>query len=215
MHDAEFFCELIKERGLPHFEVASCGYAKEIKRERDGIDHLPGALDAITTLTGFPEVEGILIAADNDSDGNAVFAKVTGYINEAFVSPGVPYVAPPAPLVKGPGSPPVVVLMLPWVGVPGALDTLCLAAASTKRPALAAPVQDFATAANVDEAHGWKVTKRDKMKLRSLLSAAHAADPYISPAWVWSDGTDLVPVTDIAFDQIAEFLKDFPALIAA
>jgi hypothetical protein len=105
--------------------------------------------------------------------------------------------------------------MLPWTGLNGAFDTLCLTAAGTKRPALVAPVDAFAAAAGVDAANGWTPTKRDKMRLRSFMSAAHQQNPYLAPAWVWRENTDLVPISDAAFDQIAEFLRNFPTFLAA
>jgi hypothetical protein len=53
------------------------------------------------------------------------------------------------------------------------------------------------------------------MKLRSLMSAAHQDDPYLSPAWVWREGTDLVPLTDPVFAQVVDFLRNFPTFLAA
>jgi hypothetical protein len=52
------------------------------------------------------------------------------------------------------------------------------------------------------------------MKLRSLIAAAYKEDPYLSPTYVWSDRTDLVPLGSDVFDVIADFLRDFPALLA-
>lgn len=213
-HDAEFFKALIDDRNLPGFTIASCGFATRLDG-KDGISHLTGALEGITTLAGFEQVEAVLIVADNDSDGAATFAEIVDMVGAAEVSPGQPYIPPTAPLVKGAGVPSVVVMMLPWTDVNGALDTLCLAAAENQRHLLSGPVHAFAAAAQVDDAHGWPITKQHKMKLRSLISAAHAADPYISPAYVWKHGTDLVPVSDASFNQIADFIRDFPAFLAA
>jgi hypothetical protein len=81
-------------------------------------------------------------------------------------------------------------------------------------PLIAAAVETFAKSVGVDDAHGWTITKQHKMKFRSLISAAHKPGPYISPAYVWSKATDLVPLDSNIFDDIAKFLSDFPRLLA-
>lgn len=217
MHDTLFFTHLVAAKGLPPFQITSCGNIVGANGQRDGIDHLTGALNALPSIPGFATrpLEAILIAADNDSDPVASFAKVQRLINAtADIRPGHRYVSPIAAQTKGGTDPIIVVLMMPWTLTPGALDTLCLSSASAERPVLAQHVDNFAKAANVDVAHGWQVTKEHKMRLRSLLSAAHPTDPYIAPAYVWSDGTDLVPLDNGAFDQVADFLRDFPTLLA-
>jgi len=213
MHDAEFFRELVRVRNLPQFEILSCGYASGVTNRRDGIGHLTGALDALPTIAGFQNVEAILITADNDdlAATNSAFQRVQDYIAKAELLPGQPYPVPDQPLVKKSSNPTMVVMMLPWTGVAGALDSLCFTAAAAKRPLIAPHVQTLAASCGVN---GWPVTKQAKMKLRSLISAAYMSDPYLAPAWVWRDGTDLVPLTDSAFDQIASFLNGFPALLA-
>ena len=100
---------------------------------------------------------------------------------------------------------------MPWTGVSGALDTMCWDAASKKRAAIGGHVDQFATNT---AASAWPVTKASKMKLRSLISASHIDNPYLSPTYVWHDGTDLIPLDDPAFDQVAAFLSGFPNLVA-
>jgi len=212
MHDAQFFKHLIDVRNLPSFLVASCGFIAGAPPGRDGIDHLTKALDALVAIPGFPQLEAILIVADNDSDPAAAFNKVRQLIGAtADIKPQRRYAIPNAPLTKSGLQPTMVVMMHPWTGVPGALDTLCLTAASNKEPAKSVCVDIFAKCAQSDK---WPPTKVAKMKLRSLLSATYESDPYISPAWVWRDGTSLVPLHDSVFDQIATFMQGFPALVA-
>jgi hypothetical protein len=211
MHDAEFFKHLTLDRGLPAFQVASCGFVAGAPSGRDGVDNLTSALNAIVAVPGFSQVEAVLIVADNDSDPIAAFKKVQQLIGAtADIAAGRRYAIPDAPLTKSGIRPVMVVMMLPWTGVPGALDTLCLTAASNKEPAKAVCVDTFAKCAQSDK---WPPTKMHKMKLRSLLSATNESDPYISPDWVWRDGTDLVPLSDNVFDQIATFIRGFPAMV--
>lgn len=212
MHDAQFFENLAEDRGFPgKFQIASCGYVGGSPPGRDGITHLTNALNALPGLPNFHRLEAVLITADNDSDPKQAFANVLDLIGKtADIVPGRRYVVPPSELTKVGLNPALAVMMVPWKGMVGALDTLCHQSAATRRPAIAAEVAAFANRVGVDAVHGWPITKAHKMMLRSLLSAAHMDDPYISPAWVWKDGTDLVPIGDTAFDQIAKFLRDFP-----
>jgi hypothetical protein len=101
-------------------------------------------------------------------------------------------------------------MMVPWTGVPGSLDTMCLTAAVNQVPTLGEQVEAFALAAGVNQ---WSVTKRGKMKLRSFISANYMTNPYIPPAWVWREGTSLVPLSDPVFNQVASFLADFATLV--
>jgi hypothetical protein len=212
MHDTQFFSYLIDERGLPSFQVASCGFVGGITRGgRDGLSHLTNALDALPSIANFQNLKAILIAADCDSNGPAVFTSIAGMINAtAEISPGRRFLPPATELVKGPGDPVIVVMMLPWIGLEGALDTLCYMSAAAQNAAISACVDTFAHCAGADQ---WPATKQSKMKLRSLISAAHVQDPYLAPAWVWSERTQLVPLAHGAFDQIANFLTGFPTLV--
>jgi len=217
MHDAQFFLHLGLARGFSSlFQVSSCGSVAGASGPHHGISYLTPALNALPGVPGFDTtLEAILIAADNDGDAVASFSNVQTLIGGAAeISPGKKYAVPPAPLRKGGSGPAIVVMMIPWTGVLGALDTLCHDSASSKRPAIAAAVDVFASSVGVNDANGWSITKQHKMKLRSLIAAAHMRDPYLSPTYVWSDGTDLVPLDNNAFDDIADFLRDFPTFMA-
>jgi hypothetical protein len=211
-HDWQFFSQLVQTRGLPSFQITSCGNVAGAKHGRDGIDYLTAALDALPALPHFPQLEAILIVADNDGNPQGAFKKVQDLIAAAAeISPGQRYAVPPTELARNGARPVMVVMMLPWTNVNGALDSLLYISAANKRPAVARCVDAFAKCTKSDV---WPMTKLAKMKLRSLMSAAHHADPYLAPAWVWSEGTDLVPINDPVFNQIEAFLRNFPALVA-
>lgn len=211
MHDVELFDNLCSLHSL-EFQAVSAGYVGGAPRNRDGIDYLTPALNALPGIPGFDTVlEAILIVADNDTTPVDAFNKVKQLIEAtADIDVGRRYSVPNQPLVKAGARPSITIMMLPWTGSPGALDTICLTAASNRRSDLAKEVDAFAIAAKVGAAHGWPITKEHKMKLRCLISAAYPKDPNIAPAWVWRDGTDLVPLADPAFKQIVSFLRTFP-----
>ena len=210
-HDAEFFSHLIHQRNLPDFEISSCGHVVDSKR--DGISHLTDALDELPSIPGFQKVEAILIVADNDTNPAGAFAEVARMINAtADITPGQRFIAPTVPGAKAGANPAIVVMMIPQTGVPGGLDNICLTAAMNKVPTIAPCVDAFARCTGADT---WPATKQGKMKLRSLISAAYSDNPYLSPAWVWRDGTSLVPLSDSVFDSVASFLRDFPTLLSS
>ena len=213
MHDAQFFSYLISQRSLPRFEISSCGNVLDSPRR--GIDSLTDALDELPTFPGFQNVEAILIVADNDDDPTAAFTKVTEMINATADILGFPnrrYVAPSAPGTKAGTNPVIVVMMIPQMNVPGNLDTMCLTAAANNAPSIGACVDAFATCTG---ANTWPSSKLGKMKLRSLISGSHRDDPHLSPAWVWREGTSLVPLSDPVFNDVALFLRDFPTLLSS
>ena len=212
MHDAQFFTYLGQLKTLPPFQITSCGNVAGSLRGRDGIDYLTAALNALPAIPHFPKLEAILIVADNDSDPSEAFKKVQKLIvATADIAPGQRYAVPKVELEREGANPVMVTMMLPWTNVNGALDTLCFASASNKRPAIAGCVDAFS---KCSKANGWPDTKASKMKLRSLMSAAHVDDPYLSPAWVWREGTDLVPLDDPVFNQVEAFLRNFPQFVS-
>jgi hypothetical protein len=207
MHDVQFFQHLAHLRGHPVFQASSCGNIAGAPRGRDGIDYLTTALDALPGIPNFDRLTDILVVADNDDDPDVAFQKVQQMINAtAEIRPGHRYAAPAYREVKAGSDPAVTVLMIPEGNVPGALDSLCLVAARNRQPAIGFCVDHFASCVNPV---GWALQKVHKMKLRALISAAHPTDPYIAPAWVWRDNTDLVPLDDPIFDRIDAFLRTF------
>jgi hypothetical protein len=141
MHDKQFFDHLLLQHSLPPFQTASFGFVGGAPQNRDGIDYLDKALNAIVGVAGFSNVlEAILIVADNDNDPAAAFQKLQRLIARAAAHP---YPIPTAELAKAAGKPTIVVMMLPWTGVHGALDTLCFTSAANKRNTIAAAVNNF------------------------------------------------------------------------
>jgi hypothetical protein len=209
-HDSEFFTHLIQSRNLPRFEICSVSYV--LGTSRGGNTRFTDALDELPAIPGFQNVQKVLIVADNDLDPTAEFNRVTASIAATAPIIGPPagrYVAPTAPLTKVGANPAIVILMMPWTGVIGSLHTMCVTAAANAAPMIASCVDNLAvcTAANA-----WPITTLAKMKLRAMIASSHRPKPDLSPAYVWSEGTNLVPLSDGVFDQVAGFLAGFPAL---
>lgn len=178
---------------------------------RGGNSKFTEALDELAAIPGFQNVQKVLVVADNDLDPAAAFNDIAAAISATAPIIGPPasrYIPPGAPLTKAGANPAIIVMMIPWTGMAGSLSTMCLAAAANAAPAIAVCVNALATCTAADK---WPLTTLAKMKLRALIASAHRAKPELSPAYVWSEGTNLVPLTDGVFDQVATFLSGFPA----
>jgi hypothetical protein len=165
-------------------------------------------LDALMGLSG-ERIENILIVSDNDTNPRKSFRNIVSQIEksaEILDTPKRKLIAPSMPFVKSPSDPSISIVMLPDTGVVGSLDTMCLKAASNKSPVMSTHVDRFA---ELTESDKWPIGKLEKMKLRCHLSASWKADPSISPAYVWSTKSNLVPLADPVFDKISDFLKIF------
>jgi hypothetical protein len=203
-HDAAFFRELITERALPDFHVR-CDMA------HPGKGGFGFALTGIGSLTGFQNVQHVIIAADSDNNPNDTFDAVVNKIKDSeYRDPatgrGRKYQAmPAAPHVPAGNLPSLTVLLVPWLDRVGALETLCLEAAARNKAGALACVQAHAKCTG---AHTWTgEAAKAKMLLRSLICSTYEDGPDIGLGNVWRDQPDLVPINDNAFDQIADFLS--------
>jgi hypothetical protein len=211
-HDSQFFTYLLQAHpSLPAFEISSVDYV--LGSRQGGNTRFTEALDELPSIAGFDQVDRILIVADNDINPAVEFAHIVAQINATAPIIGPPagrFVAPPTEQVRSSGTPSIVVLMLPWTSIPGNLDTMCLRATLNQAGiSFENCVDAFAKCTGADK---WPLTALAKMKLRSSLSSLWQGNPYISPAYVWSRNTNLVPLTDPIFNQVVNFVKNFPSL---
>jgi hypothetical protein len=210
IHDAEFFRHLIQLNGFQDFQICSVEYV--LGEKHGGNTKFTDALDELVALPGFDGLEKILLVSDNDLDPTQSFQGIAAAIQATAPIIGPPprrLIAPAVPLVKVGADPAIIVMMLPWTGQVGSLTTMCLTAATNAQPTNANCVDDLAICTHADM---WPVTTLAKMKLRALFASTHRAAPDISPAYVWSRGTNLVPLSDPIFDQVETFLQGFASL---
>lgn len=207
--DEAFFRALIRHRRLPEFCIRHTGELNSAGS--GGIDQFGPLLRGVVAYEGFPNVTDILVAADADETPEQNFAKVRDQIAAARPEtvPPVHFSIPSAPLERKGDRPTVTVLMIPWAGVKGNLESLCLSAAQDTAAASARCVDQFADCTG---ASGWpEVGKLGKMKLRSLLAAKHKRDPFIGLGNVWVQNEDLIPLGHASFDKIADVLAGYGA----
>lgn len=204
-HDAAFFRELIRDRLLPEANV-TCPSDNNRSYGKSGF---PGTLHGFPNLHGFFAVKDIVLVADCDADPQASFAEVVAGISGigTFLIPALGYPIPTKPLERtiGAGVPALTILMVPWFDRRGALDTLCCEAALRGKTTEVDCIDNFARCIGAD---AWAEPKKSQMRLRSFLSGTYQNNPNIGFGNIWRDEPKLVPVSDSAFNQIADFLRN-------
>ena len=127
--DAAFFDHLIAARGIAdEFHVTHPSRAPSVTGS--GSTRFRQALDAFGIFPGFDTLRGIIIVTDCDDDETAAFTNVQDHIRHTAKR----HPAPVRPLQKSSGSPPIVVMMIPWIGESGSLEALCVPAANRRFP---------------------------------------------------------------------------------
>jgi hypothetical protein len=203
--DAAFFRALIATRALPQFNVFSVA-------DHGGVGGVTGfrtALDGITAYRGFENLQHIVIAIDTDTDLRSNFNNVCTQIEAAapFGTPPVRYQAPAEPLARSASLPTISVMQLPWENELGDLECLLLPAASATWPVIAGCVGTFANCTGSD---AWaELQLKTKMKLRSLLAAAHRQNPSIGLGKLWADAPQLIPLAHARFDRVSNYLSTY------
>lgn len=209
--DQAFFRELIRRRGLAQFDVFN---PQDLNGTGPGKDGYKAFLEGLSVRLASPSplVRGILLVADNDLDPAVAFANIQRQIREAVGGYGVP--ANPLEVARStavPGMPPTVVLMLPWTGERGALESLLLGAIYKGNTGIKACIDDYCRCTS---SHQWDLVKQSKMRIQALLAAMCRSNPDVPLQGAWSQSEQLIDVTLSEFDRIADFLAGFDGLVA-
>jgi Protein of unknown function (DUF3226) len=199
IEDRRFFQRLIEARQLPRFHIQDAG----------GNSRFSTAISTfeVRQTKAYQGLRDILIVADNDDDPEERFANVCNHIGDKFGAGA----APDAPLKPTIRKPRCTVLMLPWTGENGALETLCMEAAKNADKSVAAHVDGFLACLVAEE---WPGRLRySKAWLSANLAGRCAIDPSIALGKVFNDKRHqrLIPVEDSSFNRIADFLRGFGA----
>lgn len=158
-------------------------------------------LRSLRVARGFGHLRTIVIVSDNDEVPDESFAEVQEQI---AVAGGYPVPAHPLEIAPQVQYPSVVIVMLPWTGEPGNIETLCLPAIRDRWPDQAVCLDEFS---KCTEASEWPVNRKSKMQLRSLISAVCRPDPNTSLTYAWSRSVELIPLNHASFDRVAGFFQ--------
>jgi len=210
-NDHAFFESLITYHGFQDFQVAS---PKTLGYPEGGKSYFKTALSSFWATTGFNNVAAVLIASDNDDDRAASLADVRRALEDAdkddFSTPPRRFAVPNQPLQKAGTSPIVVVMMLPWTDELGNLETMCFEAASRAQPAKRQCVDAFSACTG---AVRWRMSRRSKMQIRTIIAGSHEDNPDMGLTFVWKRRPDMIPLNDHVFNRVSDFLRNFHAFL--
>ncbi len=206
--DQAFFRELINQRQLPSFDVFK---PEDLAGAGPGKDGYRAFLEGITVQLASANVSVVLLAADNDLDPAASFENIQRQLREAVGGYGVPL----APLQVArsaamPPLPPVIILMLPWVGENGALESILLDSVYAHQLGIRACIDEYCRCTHADT---WDQVKQSKMRIRALLAAMCRSNPAVPLQGAWSQRENLIPLGHAALDRIANFMRNIDALL--
>lgn len=205
--DEAFFHAFIEQRGLPRFCVRVTGDAGK----GHGNEHFGDFLEALVSWKQFRDIRNIILVSDNDANATDSFRRVRDQVASVRPErdPPVTFVTPQRACQTAQGTPAVTILMLPWRGRRGCLETLCLEAArsaTARSPAVADCVERFSVCSGTDR---WPYSKLSKMKLQSMLVAQNRRNPSVGLSNVWRDRTGLIPLDHGCFDDLFYYLSQF------
>jgi hypothetical protein len=172
-----------------------------------------GSLENIKILPGYDKLSMLLIFADNDEAAGKSFAAIKQQLYDAALA------APAHPLqvARKKDSPPVAVVMMPFLGAGGSaegcLETLLIPAIANAHPQQKACVDTLFLCVGADQ---WRTkSSRDKLIVRCTLSASCEDNPMCGHQQWYRASTNLVPFGDQIFDDIADLLARAPAWFAS
>ena len=197
--DVCFFRALIEDRNIQHCHLDHTGLSRN---DRGGNSKFGSKLRALKFNRTFRVIERILLVADSDDDPVAAFANVRAQVEAA----GLP--APAAVGVSTESNPSIRIITMPHSAA-GHLETCLIDAASATNPTITAFAQNFVD--NVTTSAEWTGPRRDKLMLRSLVSAGWPRDPGINLAPLFQDiqARRRIPLNHQSFNPLAAILSDF------
>lgn len=193
--DQAFLSALAKAYALPAFD-SSCyasdndGCAKKLREFEVDIDR--------------GVIQKILVIADNDADPTKAFKAVRKQIKKAKR-----FKRPTSVLAPQGANPTMAVMMLPFAGKPGNLETLLLQSAEVRHPGIVQCVRDFATCSLAGKEDDWGISQRSKMLFHSVVAATMREAPNTSLRYMWGEPNAPVTATDPEFKWVAEFIASF------
>lgn len=156
----------------------------------------------ITRTRDYRRLTDIVLVADNDQRPQWSFDNVCRQIEDVFGAGS----APTNPQTKSKTKPAVSVLMIPWTGICGQLESLCVDAASSADVVSAGRTTDFLATARADQ---WNNDSRyGKAWLRANLAIRCERDPAVHLAGLFERPRErrLIPLLHASFSRIAGFL---------
>jgi len=199
--DAVFFCAL-----LEHMKIANCnvGCPSRAGGHGTGVEAISKYLQAVQSSIqlGKATLRGILVVPDADRNATTRFTEMSGYLTGAgFAAPSKAFSMEGNPLKSG-------VFIMPGDGKTGTLEHLLWEAAITKNPKLKKCVDKFCrcTGGHINSASS---NAKAKMQVSAIVAAHCQGNPWASPAMIWHEKDNPIPIDSPCFKDIADFLVAF------
>jgi hypothetical protein len=188
---------------LEHRQISNCNVGCPTKRTstsegKEGIREYLGAFVGVKTA---PILEAVALVIDSDTNPNGAFNSM----NEAWEFAELE--GPTQPFVVEQKTVVVAVFVMPGNGKIGTLEHLLLDAVFGRTPKTKQCLDDFA--ACVGGIDLWAANKQAKMRFSALIAATCKTNPYCSPAWIWGQSGNPVPIDGAEFSELADFLTTF------
>jgi len=194
--DSAFFRHLLANRGIAGFQAEDAGGSGNFR------NHLQG----LNIRSGINRLRALIVVGDNEETPDDCFKRIRSHLKKADLP------VPNNPLELAPRTTgfPVAVMMIPFDKARGALESLLLKAATDHLVVPARCVGNYCQCINTST---WPKTASDKMRLRCMIAAAWPEDPNIGLQWALSPDRKLIPLNHPCFDEVAQWLSDFPSLL--
>ncbi|PYV63046.1 MAG: hypothetical protein DMG97_38750 [Acidobacteria bacterium] len=201
--DAKFFNKFLEFLKIDNCSVGcpSRDVCKEYEGDTDLEKYLHG-IRFITRKQGAAPFRGLLVIVDADEKPQEQFV----YAVEALKNAGFPVPQKEFILSEQDGLR-IGVFLMPGEGRSGTLEHLLLEATLIKTPAFVDCLEQFSTCTGIIPSG--TENQQAKMKMSALVGATCKNNPWASPAHVWSDPGNPVPIESKAFDHISKFLRIF------
>ncbi len=221
--DKLVFENIVRDLGLTDFQVE---FPRLKKEETGGIGRFAFYLALLSTSqTAVSKLKAILLVPDNDDNPDKSFKAIQKIVQNAnkqipkFTSTPKLYAIPKKPLepaVSPDGAPTLVVMMLPWTGEKGALETLCLPAFYRKWKKVWIDMEgDLDHFVNASPSAGWKTTGQSKTRIQCAIAATCEKDPNTPLAKLFKRPKKYhFSTKHPTFNRIRKFLRNFGNLLA-
>lgn len=207
VEDAGFLRNLRNERELGEFDI-------RVVQDFGGVSGNTGFSTAIknsVTVPGFASFQHLVLVADCDEHQGKSFKSLCSQLRDANkdINVGGRFSIPKGPGIASSGYPRVTILLLPWLGGKGALETL-LWEAMKSMPSFSKTiecVEDLCRCTGIGQGrHKWNQAKLDKARVHSALAVSNKHNPALGLSKLWKRAPHLIPVQNSVFDGIANAL---------
>jgi len=204
MGDARFISSLLNLRKITNCSV---GCPSDKGGHGMGKEAILSYLRAVQAAmkTGKAALRGLVVVADADVNPDQRFTEIADAIRDAgFPVPTKAFSIEGDPLRVG-------VYIIPGVGRTGTLEHLLWDAALKHNPAIENCVDNFSMCMGGKIAAASE-NKQAKMKMSAIVAASCQDNPWASPALIWSDKGNPVPIDSECFSHCSDFLVQFTSL---